>query len=162
MAELTTLDDKIGEVIGLAMASKDATAKIAGLVEDPHVRKDVERMHDDAVRLERLGTELLGNYDGKKTAILEKARETRAEGNDMMKTYLGDDADGLDGLEFLTMAEAGEVGHWNVVNTLNHKAGDRDLQELIDLALPMQEAHLQLTLKGAIALAGEEDPNAPA
>lgn len=29
----------------------------------------------------------------------------------MMSTYLGDDSDGLDGLEFMTMAEAGEVGH---------------------------------------------------
>ena len=33
----------------------------------------------------------------------------------MMSTYLGDDADALDGFEFLTMAEAGEVGHWPVV-----------------------------------------------
>ena len=29
----------------------------------------------------------------------------------MARTYLGDDADALDGFEFLTMAEAGEVGH---------------------------------------------------
>jgi hypothetical protein len=29
-----------------------------------------------------------------------------------MSTHLGDDAEGLDGFEFLTMAEAGEVGHW--------------------------------------------------
>ena len=33
----------------------------------------------------------------------------------MMKTYLGEDADALDGFEFLTMAEAGEVGHWSVL-----------------------------------------------
>ena len=33
----------------------------------------------------------------------------------MAKTYLGSDADALDGFEFLTMAEAGEVGHWGVV-----------------------------------------------
>ena len=37
----------------------------------------------------------------------------------MMTTYLGDDADGLDGFEFLTMAEAGEVGHWAVLGKLN-------------------------------------------
>ena len=33
----------------------------------------------------------------------------------MMDTYLGDDADGLDGLEFMTMAEAGELGHVAIV-----------------------------------------------
>ena len=34
----------------------------------------------------------------------------------MMRTYLGADADGLDGFEFLTMAEAGEVGHWEAAS----------------------------------------------
>ena len=29
----------------------------------------------------------------------------------MMSTYLDEDSDALDGFEFLTMAEAGEVGH---------------------------------------------------
>ena len=42
----------------------------------------------------------------------------------MMSTYLGDDADDLDGFEFLTMAEAGEVGHWSVLGKLNERAGD--------------------------------------
>ena len=33
----------------------------------------------------------------------------------MMSTYLDPDADALDGFEFLTMAEAAEVGHWAVL-----------------------------------------------
>ena len=33
----------------------------------------------------------------------------------MMTTYLDKDADALDGFEFLTMAEAAEVGHWSVL-----------------------------------------------
>ena len=45
----------------------------------------------------------------------------------MMSTYLGDDADGLDGFEFLTMAEAGEVGHWAVLRTLNESAGEAEI-----------------------------------
>ena len=53
--------------------------------------------------------------DGKKTAILEKARETKSEAVEMMRTYLGNDSDDLDGFEFLTMAEAGEVGHWEIL-----------------------------------------------
>ena len=39
----------------------------------------------------------------------------------MMSTYLGSDADDLDGFEFLTMAEAGEVGHWEILGKLNEK-----------------------------------------
>ena len=40
----------------------------------------------------------------------------------MMKTYLDEASDALDGFEFLTMAEAGEVGHWEILGTLNERA----------------------------------------
>jgi len=162
MAELTMLEDKIGEVIGLAMASKGATDKCLKFVDDPRVAKSVQKMHDDAAKVEDLGTELVSSYTGKKTAILEKARETKTEVVDMMNTYLGDKPDALDCLEFLTMAEAGEVGHWRVVQTMNEQVHDRELQELIDFVLPMQEEHFQLTLSGSQLLAAEEDAKAPA
>ena len=164
MAELTTLDEKIGEVIGLAMASKGATDKVAKLLEDETCLKTVQKMHDDAVKLEEMGTELISSekYQGKKTAILEKARETKQEAVEMMNTYLGEDADGLDGFEFLTMAEAGEVGHWKVVEKMNEQLGDRDLKELTDFVVPLQEQHFAMTLEGSMVLAGQEDPKAPA
>ena len=68
---------------------------------------------------------MAGEFDGKKTAILEKAREVKQEATEMMQTYLGDDADVLDGFEFLTMAEAGEVGHWAIVEVLAQRAATR-------------------------------------
>jgi hypothetical protein len=80
----------------------------------------------------------------------------------MMSTYLGDDADALDGFEFLTMAEAGEVGHWSVLRALNQQAGDQRLQELIDWALPIQERHFEEVKAGSLKLAAEEDPSEPA
>ena len=164
MAELTTLDTKIGEVIGLAMAAKGATNAIVKLVDDDHVARTLRKMHDDAAKIEQMGTELISSdtYTGRKTAILEQARETRHEVSEMMETYLGSDPDGLDGLEFLTMAEAGEVGHWKVIEKLNEQQGDRDLKELTDFIVPLQEQHLALTLEGTLVLAGQEDPTAPA
>ena len=80
----------------------------------------------------------------------------------MMSTYLGDDADGLDGLEFLTMAEAGEVGHWQILGTMNQKAGNSELQDVIEWVTPIQERHFEQTLQGSLKLAAEEDPNEPA
>jgi hypothetical protein len=77
----------------------------------------------------------------------------------MMSTQLGDDADVL---EFLTMAEAGEVGHWSVLRTLNEQAGDQRLQELIEWALPTQERHFEEVKAGSLKLAAEEDPGEPA
>jgi len=162
MAELTQLDTKIAEVIGLAQAAQGATEKISGLVEDDEIKQTLVKMKQEAVETEERTTQVAESLDGKKTAILEKARETKQEATEMMSTYLGDDADGLDGLEFLTMAEAGEVGHWQILGTMNQKAGNSQLQEVIEWVTPIQERHFQQTLKGSLKLAAEEDPNEPA
>jgi hypothetical protein len=118
------------------------------------------RMHDEAAETENRCTDVAGEIDGKKTAILEKARETEAEAEDMMSTYLGDDAEGLDGFEFLTMAEAGEVGHWAILAKLNERAGEPRISELVDWALPIQERHFAAVKDGSLKLASEEDPAA--
>jgi hypothetical protein len=77
----------------------------------------------------------------------------------MMDTYLDDDADALDGFEFLTMAEAGEVGHWTVVEKLNQDAKNRELRELVRWAKPIQQRHFKQVIEGSVMLAREEDPN---
>jgi hypothetical protein len=46
----------------------------------------------------------------------------------MARAYLGDDADALDGFEFLTMAEAGEVGHREIADVLAQKAGNKQVR----------------------------------
>jgi hypothetical protein len=158
MAELTTLEEKLAEVLGLAQAAQGATEKIEGLVEDGEVAGVLARMREEAEETERRCTELADARDGKKTAILEKARETKSEATEMMTTYLGDDADGLDGFEFLTMAEAGEVGHWAVLGKLNEAAGEEQLTELVGWALPIQERHLGQARECSLKLAAEEDP----
>ena len=107
-------------------------------------------------------TAVAENLEGKKTAILEKARETKQEATEMMSTYLGNDADALDGFEFLTMAEAGEVGHWTVVRTMNERANLPGLQEIVDWMIPIQQRHFEQTLEGSVELAADEDPNEPA
>jgi hypothetical protein len=160
MAELTTLEAKLGEVTGLAMAAQGAGEKVSGLVEDDDLRQTLDRMVKEAKETEDRCTQLAEGLDGKKTAVLEKARETKQEATEMMRTYLGDDADGLDGFEFLTMAEAGEVGHWSVLGVLGEKAGNAQVQQLVEWATPIQQRHFEQVLKGSIKLAAEEDPNA--
>jgi hypothetical protein len=162
MAELTVLEEKLAEVIGLAMAAQGATEKVESLTEDEELSQQLERMREEARETEERGTSFAEDLDGKKTAVLDKARETKAEATEMMSTYLGDDADDLDGFEFLTMAEAGEVGHWSVLAKLNEQAGDERLRELIECALPIQERHFQDVKAGSLKLAAEEDPGSPA
>jgi hypothetical protein len=160
MAELTTLEEKLAEVLGLAQAAQAATEQVEGLVDDEEIVGVLLRMREEAEETERRCIELADQRDGKKTAILEKARETKSEASEMMSTYLGDDADGLEGFEFLTMAEAGEVGHWAVLGKLNERAGEDQLAELVEWALPIQERHFSDVKECSLRLAAEEDPNA--
>jgi len=163
MAELTNLESKLAEVLGLAMAARDATSTVRRLVEreeaDDSLVAMLDRMGDEAEETERRCTDLAGSFDGKKTAIVEQARETRREATEMMETYLGKDADALDGFEFLTMAEAGEVGHWRIVEVLGRRAGSSDVDGLVDWALPIQQRHFEQAQRGSLTLAEAEDPN---
>jgi hypothetical protein len=161
MAELTVLEEKLAEVLGLATAAQAATEKIHGMTEDGGLSQTLDRMRKEAEQTEQRCTELAEDLEGKKTALLEKARETKGEATEMMSIYLGEDADALDGFEFLTMAEAAEVGHWSVLKKLNERANQDRLQGLIDWALPIQERHLREVLDGSLQLAGQEDPDEP-
>jgi hypothetical protein len=162
MAELTNLETKVAEVIGLAQAARGATEKIEQLVEDDELKQTLQRMREEAIETEERTTSIAEGFDGKKTAILEKARETKQDATEMMQTYLGDDADGLDGFEFLTMAEAGEAGHWEILGTMNEQARDNDLEQVIRWATPIQQRHFEEARQGSLQLAAEEDPHEPA
>jgi hypothetical protein len=162
MAELTKLEVKLAEVIGLAMAAQDATQKVEKLVEDQALTRELQTMREEAAAAEERATEVASELEGKKTAVLDEARSVKQKAAEMLRDYLDEDADGLDGFEFLTMAEAGEVGHWSVLEALSKKAGNRELIELAEWQLPIQHRHFQTVEQGTLTLAAEEDPNEPA
>jgi hypothetical protein len=161
MADLTNLESKLAEVLGLAEAAKGAAETVKGMLDDDEqdLASRLDRMHDEAVETAERCAEVASGFDGKKTAILEAARETKQEATEMMETYLEGEDEALDGFEFLTMAEAGEVGHWAIVKKFNERAGIGSVRELTEWALPVQEEHLSIVLKSALDLAGREDPN---
>jgi hypothetical protein len=159
MAEITTLEEKLAEVAGLAKAAREATEKVEGMLENGIARETLQRMRDEAEETARRCEDVIERREGRKTAILEKAQETKQEASEMMSTYLGEDSDGLDGFEFMTMAEAGEVGHWAILGKLNEKAGEEPIAELVEWALPIQERHFEEAKECSLELAAEEDPN---
>jgi hypothetical protein len=160
MAELTNLESKLGEVLGLAMAAQGATDKIKTLDDlDGDLAQTLDRMKQEAQEAEERATELAGSFEGKKTAILEEARDVKQKATQMMQDYLDRASDALDGFEFLTMAEAGEVGHWEILKTLNERAGNAEVKDLVEWGIPIQQRHLQEARDGSLKLAAEEDPN---
>lgn len=160
MAELTNLESKLGEVIGLAMAAQGATQKVSKLDEiDDELERELERMQSEAKEAEDRATEVAGSFEGKKTAILDEAREVKQKATEMMQDHLDRASDALDGFEFLTMAEAGEVGHWEILKTLNERARNGGVRDLVDWGIPIQQRHLETVRQGSLKLASEEDPN---
>lgn len=156
MAELEPIEEKLAEVLGLAQASQDTVGKVIGMCDDDEVVSTLERMRDESGQTRERCEAIAANLDGKKTAIEDKARETKQEASQMRDDYLGDDADALDGLEFMIMAEAGELGHVEIVGTMAEQTGDQKLRELADWAQPIQQRHFDDTRKCALALAREE------
>src|SRR4051794_20941223 len=141
MAQITQLDSKLAEVLGLAQAAQQVTKKVARLAKadgDRDLVALLDRMAAEAKETEKRCKAVAEKRVGKKTAINKKARETKSEAGEMMEAYLGgDDVDALDGFEFLTMAEAGELGHWEIVKTTATKAKDRNPVKLPHRGTPI-------------------------
>jgi hypothetical protein len=156
MAELTPLDEKLGEVIGLAQAAQVTTERVAAMEGADDFEADLSRMTEQASETEERTLALIDGIEGKKTAIREKARGTKAEATDMMKTYLEDEEEALDGFEFLSMAEAGELCHWEVVERIATKAGKSEIRDLAASALTVQREHVETVREAYLALAEDE------
>jgi hypothetical protein len=50
-------------------------------------------------------------------------------------------------------------GHWKIVQQLNERAGNAEVGELAEWAIPIQERHFDAVLAGSLELAVAEDPN---
>ena len=162
MAELTNIEAKLGEVVGLAMAAQVATKAVARLAradKEPGIAELLKRMQAEAKEAEQRGTSAAATFQGKKSAILKEARKTKAKAAQMMDIYLDEDSDALDGLEFLTMAEAGEVGHWEILARFNKRARHSEIKELVSWGVPIQKRHLTEVRASSLQLVDKEDPN---
>jgi hypothetical protein len=155
MAELTPLDEKLAEVLGLAQAAQDATKTVAGMEGAEDFKADLDRMLEQAQETERRTDALVDTLEGRKTAIREKARETKSEATEMMKTYLAGEEEALDGFEFLSMAEAGELCHWEIVEKMADTLGESDVLELARWAVPVQRGHIEGVRDASLALAAD-------
>jgi hypothetical protein len=161
MAQLTVLDEKLAEVLGLAQAAQQAAKKVATLArreKESDLVDMMSEMGNEARTVEERCQQIANARDGVKSAINKEARETKVELLDFMKSYL-EDAEALDGLEFLSMAEAGELAHWKILEKLNEKAGDTEIAEAIKIALPLQQRHVQRVAAASLDLAASEDPD---
>ncbi|MDQ3644074.1 MAG: hypothetical protein M3356_00990 [Actinomycetota bacterium] len=156
MADLTPLDEKLAEVLGLAQAAQDTTAHVAKMEGADDFREQLEGMSADGAETERRTDAHVDTLEGRKTAIREKAQETKTEAAEMREAYLEGEEEALDGFEFLTMAEAGELGHWEIVQTMAGALGDEAVGVLSDWAVEVQRRHFDGVRASGLKLAEEE------
>ena len=150
MVENEKLEEQIGEVLGLEMAAQKAVEELSakGLLEKREVKGKLQGMRKEAEdhekRIEKVMQKLSESKGLDQRSIREHAEETSQKASQMMQTYLGEDPDTLDALEFLCLAEGGEVTHYEVLDELAKKVKDRKLASEVKSILREEKRHLQL------------------
>jgi ferritin-like metal-binding protein YciE len=153
MAEKEKLEEQIGEVLGLEMAAQKAVEELStkGLLDQGGVKDKLQGMKQDAgdhqKRIEQVMQGLAQSQGLDQQSIRQHAEEATQKASQMMQTYLGEDPDTLDALEFLCLAEGGEVTHYEVLDELAKKVEDNKFASEVASILAEEKQHLQLCTK---------------
>lgn len=123
--KIKRLEQKIGECLGLEMAAQKAVQELSskGLLDKRGMLSKLKNMQKEAgnhqSKLEKVVEKLSGSLDS--ATINQAAQETELKASEMMKTYLGKDPDSSEAIEFLCLAEGGEVTHYEILSVMATK-----------------------------------------
>jgi ferritin-like metal-binding protein YciE len=161
MADKEMIEEKIGEAIGLEKAAQKAVEELdsRGLLESEHLKK-LSKMREEAgdqeEEMQKLVQELAKSDGLDPSSIEEKAEETSEKASKIMETYLGEDPDTQEALEFLCLAEGGEVTHYEVLTAVAKDVKNKKFGTKVRAILKEEKRHLDICTKLAKANAGSE------
>jgi ferritin-like metal-binding protein YciE len=150
MAEKEKLEEQIGEVLGLEIAAQKAVEELSSkeLLDKRGLKGKIQGMKKEAGdhqrRIEQVMQGLAESEGLDQQSIRQHAEETSQKASQMMQTYLGEDPDTLDALEFLCLAEGGEVTHYEVLDELAKEVKDKKFASEVKSILREEKQHLQL------------------
>ena len=153
------IEQKIGEALGLEMAAQKAVEELGskGLLDEGGMKAKLEGMRKEAnnhqTQLEQLVQNLSESKGLNSTNIQAAANETEQKASEMMKTYLGDQPDSSEAIEFLCLAEGGEVTHYEVLNAMAKIVKDRKFSTKVGTILKDEKKHLALCTRLARQMA---------
>lgn len=148
------IEEKIGEALGLEKAAQKAVEELdsRGLLESEHIKK-LSKMKEEAGDQEEEMQELvqeLTESDGlDESTIEEKAEETAEKASKIMETYLGEEPDTQEALEFLCLAEGAEVTHYEVLASIAKDVKNKKFGTKVRSILTEEKRHLNLCTKMA-------------
>jgi len=152
MADTELIQEKIGEALGLEKAAQTAVEQLdsRGLLKSEHMKK-LSNMKDEAGKqedeMESLVQELSESDGFEPSKIEEKATETAEKAAKIMETYLGEDPDTQEALEFLCLAEGGEVTHYEVLSSVAKEVKNKKFGTKVRAILKEENRHLALCTK---------------
>jgi hypothetical protein len=148
------LEEKLGEVLGLERAAQKAVTELNSMkLLDSSSKKEVIGMKDEANSHEEQIIKLISDISKENEAVKidqdsieETAKETEKKAVKMMKTYLGEDPDSSEAIEFLAIAEGAEVIHYEVLNAISKNFKIKELSNTVSSILKEEQKHLQLCI----------------
>jgi len=150
MANKEKLEEKIGEALGLEQAAQVAVEELStkGLLDEGGMKDKLQTMKKQAnnhqMNLEEFVRALSESEGLSSGNIQETAQETQQKVAEMMKTYLGEDPDSSEAIEFLCLAEGGEVTHYEVLSALTKGVKNKKFATKVKAILAEEKRHLQL------------------
>ena len=154
MVELAKLQEKLGEALGLEMGAQKAVDELGskGLLDKNGLLTQLKKMQLQAgnhqVKLEEIVQNLAnGNEELDSLKVQQVAQETAQKCSTMMQTYLGQDPDSSEAIEFLCIAEGGEVTHYEVLAAISKRLNGkikhaRKLSITVNSILREEKRHL--------------------
>jgi hypothetical protein len=149
MVELQKIEQKIGEALGLEKAAQSAVEELSakGLLNVSGMANKLQNMKKQANNHQSKLEELIPTLESEGLSsgnIQTAAQETEQKATEIMKTYLGQDPDSSEAIEFLCLAEGGEVTHYEVLNAMTKGVKNRKFASKVKSILAEEKRHLQL------------------
>jgi ferritin-like metal-binding protein YciE len=149
MVELQKLEQKIGEALGLEKAAQSAVEELSskGLLDEGGMKDRLQNMKKQANNHQSNLEELIPALESEGLSsenIQTAAQETEQKATEIMKTYLGEDPDSSEAIEFLCLAEGGEVTHYEVLNAMTKGVKNKKFASKVKSILAEEKRHLQL------------------
>lgn len=146
---IENLQKKLGEVLGLERAAQKAVDELIKMKLLKSVSKnEAKEIQGEASTHEEKIQEVVSIFSEDKYVRLyiakveESAKKTEKKATKIMKTYLGEKPDTSEALEFLCLAEGGEVAHYEVLQAICSSFNNKKAQSSVKSILKEEQRHL--------------------
>jgi predicted DsbA family dithiol-disulfide isomerase len=152
MVEKELIEQKIGEAIGLEIAAQKSVDELVskGLLKAEHEKK-LRPMQEEANtqqnEMKALVKEIAEDEGFDIENINSVSEETAQKASKIMETYLGEEPDTQEALEFLCLAEGAEVTHYEVLASVAKEVKSRKFGTQVRNILKEEQNHLELCTK---------------